>query len=89
MNSIKPLGLTVRTSSGKHLGQVVDVEIDPDTQGVISYHVKPSRLLPDMVRAPLLIHHSQVIEMNANEMVVDDLDVSAAASVPEASGSTS
>ncbi len=69
---VKPLRLAVRTESGQLLGHVVDIEIDPDTQAVVQYHVKPNRLVPDMVSSPLLISPEQVIAFHAREMVVDD-----------------
>lgn len=70
--SLSPLRLPVRTESGQHLGSVVDVTIDPDTQAVLVYHVKPSRLVPDMVWSPLLIHRQQVQSISTQEMIVDD-----------------
>lgn len=70
--SINPLKLVVVTESGTHLGRVVDVTIDPDTQAVVSYHVKPSRLMPDMVAAPLIISRNQVISIDQRQMVVDE-----------------
>lgn len=67
-----PLHLPVRTASGHRLGSVVDLTIDADTQAVMSYHVKPNRLVPDMVTSPLIIDHSQVLEITQKELVVDD-----------------
>ena len=67
-----PLRLPVRTESGKALGHVVDISVDPSTHSVISYHVKTSRMLPDMVQSPLIIHHTQVVSLDEKEMVVDD-----------------
>ncbi len=72
MSPLSPLRLPVKTESGHKLGTVVDVIIDPQTQGVTAYHVKPSRLVPDAVQSPLIIHHSQVIEINEQAMIVDD-----------------
>lgn len=73
MNSgLSPLRLSVRTQSGRHLGTVVDLTIDPDTQGVLAFHVKPSRLVPDMVWSPLIIGRDQVIDITPEGMVVDD-----------------
>ncbi|MEK7537492.1 MAG: PRC-barrel domain-containing protein [Patescibacteria group bacterium] len=69
---LSPLRLPVRTESGHALGSVVDVTIDPDTQTVIVYHVKPNRLVPDVVWSPLLIHRSQVVELSAAGLIVDD-----------------
>lgn len=86
----KPLSilhLPVRTRSGKSLGQVVNVEIDPRTHGVTKYHVKPSRLVPDLVSSPLLIHPDQVVQITAEAMVVDDA-VHRQAGAPEPSAAT-
>lgn len=67
-----PLNLHVRTESGQPLGQVVNVEIDPETQLVTTYHVKPNRLVPDMVSSPLLIRASQVVRFDDDAMIVED-----------------
>lgn len=75
-----PLRLPVRTESGQALGHVVNVIIDPDTQAIVSYHVKPSRLVPDMVRSPLIIHHSQIVSLSESEIVVDDASTKQASS---------
>jgi len=72
MTLLNPLRLPVRTQTGKSLGHVVDLEIDPDSQVVMTYHVKPSRLVPDMVQSPLLIRRSQVIEITEHGLIVDD-----------------
>ncbi len=72
---LNPLHLPVRTESGRVLGLVVDVVIEPDTQAVVAYHVKPSRLLPDIVVAPLIIQRTQVVTITPEAMVVDDATV--------------
>lgn len=69
---LNPLHLPVRTESGKSLGLVVDVVIEPDTQSVVAYYVKPSRLLPDALIAPLIIQRSQVISITEEAIIVDD-----------------
>ncbi len=69
---LNPLHLPVRTESGRALGLVVDVVIEPDTQSVVAYHVKPSRLLPDIVVSPLIINRLQVISISPEAMIVDD-----------------
>jgi uncharacterized protein YrrD len=71
-NQFSPLRLPVKTESGKSLGHVVDITVDPSTHSVIAYHVKSSRLMPNMVESPLIIHHTQVISFDEKEMVVDD-----------------
>jgi len=71
-NGHSPLRLSVRTESGHVLGSVVDISIDLETQAVLVYHVKPSRLVPDMVISPLLIHRDQVVSITTEGLVVDD-----------------
>lgn len=82
VKSLSPLRLPVRTESGQQLGAVVDVSIDPDTGLVVQYHVKPSRLVPDMVWSPLLIHHSQVLRITVDGVIVDDAATRQSASSP-------
>ena len=85
MSRLSPLRLPVRTVSGKNLGSVVDLEIDPSTHGVVAYHVKPNRLVPDMVSSALIIHTSQVVEITAEGMIVDDASLGAPQTAPQAS----
>lgn len=79
-----PLRLPVRTRSGQGLGTVVDVSIDPDSQRVMKYHVKPSRLVPDAVWSPLLIDAHQVISITDREMIVEDATISGTAAATAA-----
>ena len=72
---LNPLHLPVRTESGRALGQIVDIVIEPDTQSIVAYHVKPNRLLPDIVVSPLIINRSQVISIGPEAMIVDDATV--------------
>jgi sporulation protein YlmC with PRC-barrel domain len=67
-----PLRLPVRTESGRSLGSVVDVEVLSDSHHIAFYLVKPSRLMPDAMWSPLRIHRSQVIEISAQGLVVED-----------------
>ncbi len=69
---LNPLHLPVRTESGRSLGIVVDLVVEPDTQSIVAYHVKPSRLLPDAVVAPLIIGRAQVIQLSTEVLIVDD-----------------
>lgn len=83
--TLSPLHLKVRTAAGQHLGQVVDLEIDPATQQVRCFHVKLSRLIPALVQSPLLIQSSQVIEITDTEIVVDNNTAAEPGAVPEPS----
>lgn len=71
-NGLSPLRLPVHTESGHFLGSVVDVSIDPGSHLVTVFHVKPSRLVPDVVWSPLLIHRDQVISLDEKGLVVED-----------------
>ena len=71
-SQLSPLRLPVHTESGQALGTVVDVSIDPDSHLVTTYHVKPNRLVPDMMWSPLLIHRNQVVSVSSKGVVVDD-----------------
>lgn len=71
-NGLSPLRLPVHTESGHFLGSVVDVSIDPDSQLVTIFHVKPNRLVPDVMWSPLLIHRNQVISLSEKGLVVED-----------------
>jgi sporulation protein YlmC with PRC-barrel domain len=72
---LSPLRLPVRTRSGQGLGTVVNIDIDPDSQSVTAYHVKPNRLVPDVVWSPLIIRASQVISITEQGLVVDDANL--------------
>lgn len=87
-NPRSPLRLTVRTEAGQVLGTVVDVTIEPDTQSVVSYHVKPNRLVPDMVWSPLLVHRNQVVTITDKELIVDNATMGDRAPRPAAQPSS-
>ena len=70
--SHSPLHLPASTASGQPLGSVVDVELEIETQLVAYYLIKPHRLVPDMVRAPLRVHREQVVRLTETELIVDD-----------------
>ena len=84
---LSPLRLPVKTESGRALGHVVDVTVDPATHSVTAYHVKISRLVPNVVQSPLIIHYTQVVSFDKNGMIVDDAVTRAGAgsAVPEPS----
>lgn len=69
---LSPIGLLVRTESGQALGKVTDVQIEPDTQSVVIYVVKPARLFSAMVSEPLLIHRTQVVAFTDEHLIVED-----------------
>ena len=67
------LNLPVYTKSNQHLGQIHDFGIDSDTQTIFQYHVRGSNIIKNIIQNnELLIHHSQVIEITKEKMIVDD-----------------
>ncbi len=64
--------LPVYTAAGRHLGRVVDVDIDPLTQMVENYHVAPVSPLPALWRGRLIIGRGQVVEVSKDRLVVRD-----------------
>lgn len=67
--------LPVITVSGKKLGRVNEIFIDPESQGIIQYQVTPRRLLS--LDLPLLIHRSQVVSLTSERLLVEDNAVKA------------
>lgn len=62
--------LPVVTVSGKKLGRVNEVFVDPESQSIMQYQVTPRRLLS--LDLPLLIHRSQVVSLTAERLLVED-----------------
>lgn len=75
------LGKKVVTRSGSILGKVADFEVDSSRHSVVSYQVQGDLL---GLKAPLMVHVSQVLEINEKEMVVEDAVVREGAVVKEA-----
>lgn len=69
-------GIPVFTKGGDKLGKIAGVVIDAEYHEIHEYAVSKSRLLSALLPDDLLIHRSQVIELTAERMVVDDASVS-------------
>lgn len=63
--------LPVFTQSGLKLGQMVDFEIDAESQSILRYIVSRGKLVGRFQR-PLLIHRQQVISISSEKMIVED-----------------
>jgi len=72
INSEKLIGLRVETESGEYVGRVKSLDIDIDTQGVRTYHIKPKLLEGGVFANELLVHHKQVISITSDKIVVID-----------------
>lgn len=75
--------LPVYTKSGKHLGRVVEVEIDPASQLIVRYHVSQWPKLTSLWQGRLLVAREQVVSITKAAMIVED-SLARAKVVPEA-----
>jgi len=76
---LEALHLPVRTKSGRQLGVVTDVLIDPDTQSIISYYIRAHRLIPAAITKTMIVTRAQVIGFDSEGMIVDDAVLGAGA----------
>lgn len=65
------INLPVYTKSDTHLGKISSFEINTDNGKIESFHVKTG-LIEGLWHEQLVIHHSQVIEILADKMIVED-----------------
>lgn len=65
-------GRPVVTVSGRPVGRVVDVELDPDTLRVAAFRVRPKTALPGLLGGELIIAERQVVRLTREALVVDD-----------------
>ncbi len=65
--------LSVYTKSGRYLGKVLDIEIDPISQLVLRYQVggQWSRVT-GLWKGRLLINREQVVSITSTAMIVED-----------------
>ncbi len=64
--------LPVYTKSGKYLGKICDIEIEPVSQLVLRYQVGHGIRVPGLWRGRLLITREQVISITVTAMIVED-----------------
>ncbi len=66
------LNLPVFAQSNQSLGKISGFEIDPDSQSILKYYIKPHKLIKALLSEQLIIHRSQVISIDKKKMVVED-----------------
>lgn len=71
------IGLPVYTKSNTHLGAVVNLIIDIESQSIIEYGVQPRRWRLPTGAKEYLVHRQQVISISKEKMIVDDVVVAA------------
>ncbi len=72
LKSNQLIGLSVKDKSGRILGKIKDFELETDTNQITAYVVSPSKLVEKFLANDLVIAQSQVIEITAEEMIVDN-----------------
>ncbi len=72
INAKKLIGLNVRTQSGEHLGKIYDFEVDSDRGEIIKFYVGNFLIANKILNNNLIVDKSQVLEISAEEMVVED-----------------
>ena len=63
-------GLSVVTETGDPVGKISGFMFDIDTHSIIHYVVSKSRLLSALLPDELIVHHSQVISVDEEKMVI-------------------
>lgn len=66
----KIIGIKVFSRSSHYLGRVVDFEIDIVGQNIVKYHTSGG--LFDILKEPLIIDASQVVEIQKEKIIVED-----------------
>lgn len=61
----------VFTKSNLRLGNVVDVEIEVESQTILRYVVQRGQIL-GRLQEPLLVHRNQVVEITSEKIIVED-----------------
>lgn len=70
------IGLPVATRTGTALGKIQTFSLDPTTQAVDHYVVRPHGIFNDIIKSrELVVHASQVVSITEEKMTVDDLVV--------------
>jgi len=64
--------LPVYGKSGSKIGRVVGFDLDPESQAIVSYYVKPQQVIKGIFEGKLIVSREQVIEINKEKMIVDD-----------------
>jgi sporulation protein YlmC with PRC-barrel domain len=65
-------GIVVVTEGGETLGKLIGFIIDADLHAVVQYAVARSKLLSALLPDEILVHHSQVVSVDGERMVVKD-----------------
>lgn len=75
MNDSQLIGLRVETIQGVLVGRLHGIEIETESQHIMSYSVRPSGLVRGLLRDMLLVSRTQVRSISPEVMVIDDMVV--------------
>lgn len=71
VNHKELINLPVETRNGDFLGKIASLEIDTDSQSIVSYNVEYSNILKRILKDKLLISRNQVISIESDKMLVE------------------
>ena len=72
INHHQLIGLPVVTESGQELGQLKSFNIDPDTQSILEYEIKPNSLIKGLIEGDLIIPRGQIVDISLKQITVQD-----------------
>jgi sporulation protein YlmC with PRC-barrel domain len=64
--------LPVESKNGTKIGRLIGFEIEPDSQTIINYLVKPKQVVKGIFEGNLIVNREQVIEISKYKMIIDD-----------------
>ena len=68
----KMINLPVFTVSGKEIGHLIDLNIDTDSQSVISYSVKSNHTIVGIFNNELIINRGQIVDILPDKIIASD-----------------
>ncbi|KKS39770.1 MAG: hypothetical protein UV02_C0056G0011 [Candidatus Kuenenbacteria bacterium GW2011_GWA2_42_15] len=68
----KMINLPVFTVSGKEIGHLIDLNIDTDSQSVISYSVKSHHTIVGIFNNELIINRGQIVDILPDKIIASD-----------------
>ena len=68
----KTINLPVFTVSGKEIGHLIDLNIDTDSQSVISYSVKSHHTIVGIFNNELIINRGQIVDILPDKIIASD-----------------
>jgi sporulation protein YlmC with PRC-barrel domain len=75
INTKQLMGLPVETEGGASIGKVCSADVETETGRIIAIHAKTRGVIPGLMDEDLLIAWSQIVEITAEHVIVQDATV--------------